>query len=228
METTVTAPAVADTTANDTETNVERANTIIEVPKGAPVIEGGKDNVPAGLSEVVRLQGLLGEAQATIKELRETSGGEVKLPVTDSQLRKACDALIAIARANPGQPSRSLKSQFLNSEGVAIFVGEATKDQVEKLELVAPELTTDQGKRVWKPAKKEIDALHDAWVRKEAKEIVQHVHRGLRATGIAQMRGRLKRSKDGKRVTDVMIGAKFAKAPKPDGKPDLGKANSGA
>lgn len=205
-----------------------------------PLIGASTANVPDAMREAAksvaklnaenaRLQGLLKREQGEIAKLRAVvgSGGETaKVPVTDAELRKAADYLIAATRADPSKPKRSLASVLVMREARATFV--EPKAQAEGETGVLPDLGKGDGSqllRIWKPARAQIDAMHTAWTRNEAPKLISVAKRTLRkavknpasvqASGGYFVRGK---GKDAKR-----IGARISVKEKAQRAPGTGK-----
>lgn len=181
-----------------------------------------------GLNEEnARLQTLLKQTQkrlATAEAKAGDAGDEVKRPVTDAQLRKACDALIAATRANPAKPNRSLRSQFVVRADAAHWIGEGEAKEGENA--MTP-LLTDGQKKVWQAAKGEIDSIHTKWTRDEAPKLISIVKRtipkadSLAAGGYFRRKMKLKDGKTVEKIVGAKISVREAKPRKVDAKPTV-------
>jgi hypothetical protein len=199
----------------------------------APVLTSGSNLTPmqeaqASLKKLndenKRLQTVLKTTQKQLATVQNSATDELKLPVTDAQLRKAMDALILATRTNPAKPARSLKSQFVDRDGAATFIGDTAETDDDTH--VTP-LLTDPQKKDWKKAKETINRLHTVWTREEAPKLISVVKKTLPKASALAFGGYYRRkikTADGKTVDKVIgarVGAKEAKPVKPDAKPTV-------
>lgn len=216
-----TATAEPRVTSAKTDGNTPLVGTGTNIPpalvKTAERLQSLEVSVEQKALEIKRLQGLLKDAQKN----RAAGGDEIRLPVTDGQLRKACDALIAGTRKDPSKPQRSLKAQFVAVEGKAVLVSDATEAQQKDAEHATPELTDGQ-RKTWKEARKQIDAMHSHWTRETAPKLIGNVKRLLKdKSAIAAGGMRYKTVGKAQKLIGSRIAVRLPNAPKPDAKPQV-------
>lgn len=212
-----------------------------ETPKvDVPMIGTSAANVPDAMREAARsvaklnaenarLQRIAKEQQGELSRLRALSGQtEAAFPISDGELRKACDFLIGATRANPSRPQRSLKSCLVLVDGKCSFV-EPSKQEESAVQVI-PQLGDNDAngkgqKATWKAARGEIEAMHTTWTRTEAPKLIRTVKRvlnkGTRNPGSIQAAGGYFSRGKGKDIKTV--GARIAVKEKAVKAPGTGK-----